>query len=110
MNARKLFFIAACLPIAIAACSEAPSPVTGKTQSLPLLAKPAATDQTPSIVPSAEQSVGGTPTAVAKSPASTADMTKEMTRQDESSRMPMGGQGGDHSQPNSTPAKKPPGN
>ena len=110
MNSVKFLMIVTLIPIAVAACSKEATPVTGKTESLPFLAKPAKTDLTPSIVPSAEQAVGGTPTAVAKAPASTADMAKEMTKQDESSRMPLAGQGNNHSLPNSTPAGKPAGN
>jgi len=110
MNAVKLLMIVTLIPIAVAACSKEATPVTGKTESLPFLAKPAKTDLTPSIVPSAEQAVGGTPTAVAKAPASTADMAKEMTKQDESSRMPLAGQGNNHSLPNATAAAKPSGN
>jgi hypothetical protein len=111
MNATKCILIAALFPVAIAACGEASAPGTGRTQSsLPAATRPATTDVTPTSVPSADQAVGGTPTPAAKAPASTADMAKEMTKQDESSRMPLAGQGANHSPPNSTPAGKPPGN
>jgi hypothetical protein len=110
MKTTNLIVFAALLLPALAACGSADTPVTGKTESLPLLASPVKTDTTPSVVPSAGPAVGGTPTAAAPPPGSTADMAKEMSRQDESSRMPLAGQGNNHSLPNSTPAAKPPAN
>jgi hypothetical protein len=97
--------VAAMISLALGACSD-PTPVTGKTQSLPMLAKPERTDMTPSVVPSAEQALGSEPVPAAKAPVIGAEKYKTLSKADESNRMPLPGQANDHSVPEAAPAAK----
>jgi hypothetical protein len=109
MNDMKRILMAALVPIALAACSEVATPVTGKTESLPPGARPEKTDVSAVPIPSAKQAVGREPTTAPKAPQSTADMAKDLTKKEESNSMPMAGHGNNHSIPDSAPAKKPSG-
>lgn len=109
MNDMRRILLAALVPIALAACSEVATPVTGKTESLPIGTRPEKTDVTAVPIPSAEQAVGREPTAAPKAPQSTADMAKDLTKKEESNSMPMAGHGNNHSVPEPTPGKKPSG-